>query len=273
MEKRRLIITDLDGTLFGSDKRVSDIDVCRIKEITDKGHLFTIATSRHHLTVKGFLNNLNINCPIITANGSLIYDEANDQVLFQNNIDKNTVREILRLGMNNGFNMLALSANHLYFSKGHPFMERYRRNDEEAMKVCYKTKPVEVDFLSDYDIEDIFQVSVSNPDNEKTKAFFKEHITNDEIEIVITGKGIVVFKPKTSSKASAAQFLLEYYGLPLDNLIVFGDDENDIEIFDYAINSVAMENAKDFIKDRAKYITLSNDNHGVTDALLNIFKL
>jgi Cof subfamily protein (haloacid dehalogenase superfamily) len=73
------------------------------------------------------------------------------------------------------------------------------------------------------------------------------------------------------SKASALEFLLEGWGLSMDNVIAFGDDDNDMEIISRSSIGVAMGNAIPELKKAADIITASNDEDGIAlilDAVL-----
>ncbi len=55
--------------------------------------------------------------------------------------------------------------------------------------------------------------------------------------------GILEVVPKGISKASGLNHLLKVLDIPLENLIAFGDEHNDIEMFKLAPNAYAMKNA------------------------------
>jgi len=77
--------------------------------------------------------------------------------------------------------------------------------------------------------------------------------------------------PKDGNKGSSLDYLLKTYQLTRDQVIVFGDGENDIPMFDVSYHGVAMENAVDCLKKHANYITKSNDEDGLALFLENVF--
>ncbi|MBR3694320.1 MAG: HAD hydrolase family protein, partial [Erysipelotrichales bacterium] len=62
-------------------------------------------------------------------------------------------------------------------------------------------------------------------------------------------------------------------GLSRDEIAVFGDGENDIDMLSQYPNSVAMGNASDPVKEIAKYITLSNDEEGISFAIHDLLEI
>ena len=72
--------------------------------------------------------------------------------------------------------------------------------------------------------------------------------------------------PKSTTKANAALKLKEM--LQCDELVVFGDEINDIDMFKIAHKAVAVKNAKDELKPYATEFTDSNENDGVAKYLI-----
>ena len=69
------------------------------------------------------------------------------------------------------------------------------------------------------------------------------------------------------SKGKAVKQLCDYLGIKEDEIIVIGDGENDISMFNMTSNSVAMGNALQNVKESAQYVTLTNDEDGVAKVL------
>lgn len=79
----------------------------------------------------------------------------------------------------------------------------------------------------------------------------------DNIEIV----------PRSASKGSALQALAKSLNIPMDEVMVFGDSDNDLSILKAAGVSVAMGNANERVKASARFETLPNDQYGVAAAI------
>ena len=89
------ILTDLDGTLFNSNGEVSAEDRAAIREFTDGGGLFAIATGREPHNARRFLPDLPINGPSIVLNGAAVYDFTREQYLDTVLIDKEAALDVL----------------------------------------------------------------------------------------------------------------------------------------------------------------------------------
>mgnify|MGYP005856599503 FL=1 len=75
------------------------------------------------------------------------------------------------------------------------------------------------------------------------------------------------FVDKNASKAKAMEMLGEYYGIVRSEMIAVGDGFNDLSMIEYAGLGVAMGNACNEIKERADYVTLTNDKNGLAHVI------
>ena len=73
--------------------------------------------------------------------------------------------------------------------------------------------------------------------------------------------------PPEATKGSAAQVLLEHYGLSAKQAVAFGDSDVDVDMLQYCGLGVAMGNAPRQVKEAADYVTASNDEEGIYIAL------
>ena len=71
----------------------------------------------------------------------------------------------------------------------------------------------------------------------------------------------------TATKGDAMLWLAERLDIKADEIVSFGDSENDITMLQLAGRGVAMANALDDVKKATDIITLSNDDDGVADYL------
>ena len=70
-----------------------------------------------------------------------------------------------------------------------------------------------------------------------------------------------------ATKGRGLAALIKMLAIAKEQVLVIGDNQNDIEMFRYAGHSVVMDNADDEIKAHADYVTSSNDDDGVAEAI------
>jgi hypothetical protein len=78
------------------------------------------------------------------------------------------------------------------------------------------------------------------------------------------------FLNKEATKGLGLKAVADKLGVEQDEIIAIGDNENDIEMLKFAGTAVVMENAEDKIKKYADFVTRSNDDDGVAEAIENL---
>ena len=107
---------------------------------------------------------------------------------------------------------------------------------------------------------------------EKEDQLSKVRAVSDEwFECIDRHAGFREFVPKNYSKATGIQYLLDYYGIPLENAYAFGDSNNDLAMLTYVPNSVAMGNSiPEDLKKKVAYVTDKASEDGIAKALKNL---
>ncbi|WP_419151931.1 HAD-IIB family hydrolase [Aeribacillus alveayuensis] len=75
------------------------------------------------------------------------------------------------------------------------------------------------------------------------------------------------------NKAVGLQKIASYYNIPQERIIAFGDEDNDLEMLQYAGLGVAMGNAIPEVKAAANYVTKTNEEDGVALFLQEVLTL
>lgn len=106
-------------------------------------------------------------------------------------------------------------------------------------------------------------------DDDYLQANYKEMMEpfKDTLHCVFTAPFYFEFTAEGIDKAKALDTVLKPMGYKQEDMIAFGDGHNDISMVKYAGTGVAMSNAVQELKDISQYITLSNDEDGIAEAL------
>ena len=94
-----------------------------------------------------------------------------------------------------------------------------------------------------------------------------ENILKDKYSSVLSQPYVYEILPKGNNKGTGLKKLAKKLGIKQEEIMAIGDGNNDIEMFEYANYSVAMENGTELAKKAAKYQTDSNENDGVAKAI------
>jgi len=106
------------------------------------------------------------------------------------------------------------------------------------------------------------KILVIEPDYEKFVMIKDKYEKKENLTVVMSQSTFLDINPSGTSKGKALSILADYYNIKSDEILVFGDQENDISMFEYAKYSVAMSNATKKVKDLAYDITFTNDDDG-----------
>lgn len=273
---KTLYLTDLDGTFLNEKAEVSVKSAEIINHLIDNGCLFSVATARTFATVMKKFENVKLNIPLILMNGVLIFDPVKYKPICVHKIEKSAADEILDIFSQQN------STPMLYFENDGKIIIKHNTKPSNkhqseylcdranlAGKILIKTEDISVQ--SDDNL--IYIVSIdeyenSSPIHEKVKAnknvnctYYCDNYTNAYFLETIC-KGI--------SKASGAVMVKQILGV--DKIVAFGDNLNDLPIFEIADESYAVSNACQELKDVATGIIGSNEDDSVAKFLLQRFQ-
>ena len=264
---KTLYVSDLDGTLLGSNKKTSEYTNRTINNLVDKGMLFSYATARSFQTSHKVTNGLNAKIPLIIYNGAMVVDNTDGAFLIKNFFDNEITRVISDLLSNDIFPIVYAFINgEEKFSYLPEKCTDGMRQFVESRKGDKRDNPVL--YADELCIGEMFYITCIDK-KEKLKPLFDKY--NNTYHCVFqtdiyTKTQWLEIMPKAASKANAIRQLKTLLGC--DKIVVFGDGKNDIDMFELADEAYAVENAVDELKSIASGIIGSNDNDGVAKWLL-----
>jgi hydroxymethylpyrimidine pyrophosphatase-like HAD family hydrolase len=100
---------------------------------------------------------------------------------------------------------------------------------------------------------------------------YREHVHFFD-SIGPTGKTILTLTSSQASKGDALNAACGHLGITTEQVVAFGDSENDVEMFRAAGAAVAMGQADDATKAAATHVTGRNDEAGVAQAVYRIME-
>ncbi len=276
--KKLLYVSDLDGTLLNAEGQLSKNSVKRLNKLIEKGLNFTIATARNYDSAYPLLKGLNLKHPIILFNGVYLTElHTGVNLHFSDFISLDVIK-----------NMVSIVAAHnvepFIYTYGDKHLVYYRKannlgaqsylktisSDQRAQKVdafifsqherisgfllidtneALEPVYVELKFWYEDQLNIYFAPDVSNPNFFWLQSFHQE-----------------------ANKGKMLKQMTQILGIPLSNTVVFGDYLNDLDMFEVAGYSIAVENALPEVKSSADHIIPSNIDKGVILYLESLFK-
>jgi len=247
-----LYITDLDGTLLNSDRKLSEYSVNIINDLVGKGMYFTYATARSLESASKVTKGLKINIPAITRNGIFIENTNNNGKIYSLKFSEE--EKYLIMGILEKYSIYPLVCSFINGEEKRSWIKDKEndgiKNGIKSWKDDSRYRPV--NNLKDLCYGDPFYIRcIGKKDslmdvyhslleiNKFSCLLQREYYNEPEpywCEIL----------PKKATKGNTALVLKEIF--KCNKIISFGDGINDVEMFKVSDESYAVENAEDELK-------------------------
>lgn len=272
--KYKLIAMDMDGTLLNSQKQVTEYTKEVLRKAADRGVKLVVCTGRIFTSAKSYARIIGTKAPIIASNGAYIREKDREEVIYEKYINKEKLLKIIRLSREWGFYPHIYTTDTIYSEKLIHSSLNYSKWNEtvpEDEKINIKIVDSLEDIVNEKG-EAFLKVVVMAQDDEIERLQQLKNYIRENIDVAVFSSYMNNFEvmDKEVSKGRALEILAGYYNLSKDEIICFGDNENDKTMFEFAGFPVAMGNAEEELKKIAAYVTVSNDEDGVAKAIEKI---
>lgn len=251
-----LYVSDLDGTLLNANREISIYSKKELNKLIEAGINFTIASARTPATVVEMLEGINLKVPITLMNGVLIYNVNKKEYIDIKEIEKKSVEAIIDIfdELNKQVFIYAIKDNHLFVYhkeiinkyEQKYFDERCDKPLKTFVKVdSYKDSLVDARVVNIVILDDFDIVNKVHNEIKKIEGLIAEYHKD------IYGEGHYFYEVYSdkASKANGIKYLQRYVNSK--EIISFGDNLNDIPMFEISTECYAMENAVDKLKSMA----------------------
>ena len=261
----RLIALDLDGTTLNSQGKVSPYTKEILEKAIQKGIHVVIASGRALSAIPEDVLNIRGLEYIITSNGSSIFELSDSRRIYANDMKPGVVMSVLAIMRDTHFPFEVFIGGHAYTMQAY-FDCPTDFDVPERMNNYVRTTRTPVSDMPDFilkhcdDIEGIDMIVPDQTQKQQVIAALSKisnlYITSSESYYIEMASGSV-------SKASALQALAAQFHITPEQVMAFGDSDNDIELLSYAGCGVAMQNATANLLKAASAVTRSNNEDGV----------
>lgn len=247
MFQPKLIVTDLDGTVLKNDKTLSSETIHAFTACHNAGIPIAIATARYIKGAQPFAKALHADYQLLT-DGTLVYEGT--KLIYSDAMELSTTNAILQeLIRYDCLSHIAIPTTKGLFR--------------------YPEVPIGDNYSFFFPINEPFPYEANKMVVELPKPQIAEAIaqTCHCAQFRYHNENRYTFYSKTAGKLGAIRFLADKLSISLDDVLVFGDDINDIDMIAHCGHGVAMGNALERVKNAADEITDSNEQNGVAKVL------
>ena len=260
MKQIKIVMADVDGTLLCDEGFVTPKTVAAIQAIKDKGLLFGLATGRDAISCKNLLKTWQIAGlvdVIVGMGGGEIEDFTLGIQKSSYPLDGELILQIIQHFEDMDVNFCIPKDGILLGYREDHYIRMLSKGDRLPYQV--------VDFKKLLQTPQGKLMIICDPAGmpaviERSKTF-----SNSSYKSACLKTASVLFEymdPRVT-KTNGLQEALALHGLTLDNLLVFGDADNDEDMVKSAGIGVAMENGSEKTKRAAGHITADNNHDGI----------
>ena len=263
--KYKLLVLDVDGTLLNNAKEISKRTLSALLKVQHTGVRLVLASGRPTSGLTPFVKLLemdNFGGFIVSYNGSKIIKADDGEVLFERRINPELIPYLEKKSRKNNFSIFTYHDDYLLTDNaGDPHIRReaelnnLRIVEEEDFSIAIDFAPCKCVLVSD---------------DEETLSGLENHWKrrlDGVLDVFPSEPYFLEVVPCGVDKANTLGVLMERLGVTRDEVIAIGDGVADVTMLQQAGMGVAMGHAQDSVKICADYVTASNEEDGVAQAV------
>jgi len=258
-----LIVLDLDGTLLTDEKVISDKTLHTLQQAKAQGHEVMIATGRPYRASEVYYQQLQLQTPIVNFNGAFVHHPTNrNWKAIHEPINLNVVNEVINAVHDyNFYNIIAEVMDDVYL----------HYHDEKLLDIFSFGKPQ----ITTGDIRSYLKADPTSlliHAEESQVPAIRQHLQDVHAEVIDHRRWgapwhVIEIVRSGLNKAVGISHVTKYLNIPKERVIAFGDEDNDLEMIEYAGIGVAMGNAISPLKSIANEVTGTNNEDGIAKFL------
>ena len=248
-----LYVSDLDGTLLRPDGTLSAYSRTHLNQLIEDGLLFSVATARSTVSMRHILRDVHVSLPVINLNGALLSDLHSGHHHAMHALTPEEAQRLCQcietLGHHPFISVTNGQRDHLYYRDIYNggmqwFVEDRKRSGDQRLR-----QTDDVQRALDFHVLALTVIAMKREEIDALRAAILAEC-GDSVQVHVFPNGystlgdvwLTVYDAR-ATKDRGIQLLAKYGGFSLDELTVFGDGHNDVEMFEMAPHAVAVGDA------------------------------
>lgn len=264
----KMIALDLDETLLNTDKTISETNVATLRQLHAAGIKVVLCTGRPINAIWGYLEQLGLTTAddfTITFNGALVIQNNTKEPLAQSGLSRHDFEPLFEFAKTQGYPLDVLDFEQVY-----PVTDLVPSIYHDMLRAPMDFTPMAFGHLPDHLFSKAVMATKASILDQAVMALTPD--LKDRYHVVRSQPQILEFLAADMDKSVGLAQLLTHFGWDFEDLMAFGDAENDLGMIKAAGDGVAMLNAQPGVKAVATHITTEDNNHaGVAGYLQQAF--
>lgn len=255
---KKALFYDIDGTLLSEvTHEVPESAKRALKEARARGHMVFINSGRPYCHIGPIREEIEVDGYLCGCGTCIIVD---DEILYSHHIPHELGVKIKKSLIKHDMDGVLEGTEACYFHNwGHRMEEMHRLRKALGRTGCISP------YGWDVDCYEFDKMCVLADEKSDRAGFFRD--LGLEIDVIDRGNNLYECVSAGHSKATAIEFILEKYGIPLEDAYVFGDSTNDLSMFEYAKNAVLMGHHDRELEPYATFLTKNVEDDGIEYAM------
>jgi Cof subfamily protein (haloacid dehalogenase superfamily) len=268
----RLLALDVDGTLLDPAGELQPAVQQAVVAAQQHGVRVVLCTGRRFRTALPLAQQLHVKAPLVVHNGALVKDPVTRETLQQTYMPTEIYQQALEHLRQLGVPMVYVDAFHEHIDiltedmeRAHPFQREYLQDNLDHCRIVD-----DIDVQLTYGVI-MISIMADEPSLQALRPQIVAALGNQaRINLLINknyqGYILEILHP-TVSKWAALRQVAARENITALEIVAVGDDDNDVEMIRHAGLGIAMGNAREAVKMVADYVTGSNAEDGLVQAI------
>lgn len=254
----KLLVTDVDGTLLDSNSRLTQLNKKALKDCIDIGINVMLATGKSINSTMYIIEELGLKLPQITMGGALVITPER-KVIDAYKIPSKLYLDFVENVRGRGCELaVATIDSKIYYQEYTQYMDNITAIGEKINKTA--------DLRSDYFRDNVVSITIPITQSNPMDSFIRKTY-GKKLKIARSGKYFFDILSLDSSKGIALTGLIKDFGVKKEEVVSFGDSQNDISLFEASGLKIAVGNSYPELLEIADIVTEENYNSGLGKAI------
>ena len=246
----RLAVFDMDDTLLGPDRTLSRENAAALHRLIDHGVEVVIASGRHFTSCAAFESDLGFKGWVISAGGAVVSHAETQEQIYELTVPHDLGLDLFHRARGEGISLIGYHRTGIFCDAPSEWIDLYTRRTHQV-PIAHIPELVATGLqklIWTFKRERIAELAAQMQREFEGKLYS-----------VCTEHEMLEFLNPSANKACATQALAQKLGIAQEQIIAFGDGNNDVPLLQWAGMSVAMAHGRDSAKKAAKKISPPGD--------------
>ena len=243
--KYDLILSDFDGTFRHRDTSIGEKTISAVREFTRRGGKFAICTGRMPSSIRPVLLSLGLEGEYVAYQGSLVAEIQSGKVLREGGFTRKQALRVAAVMEEAGLRIHAYDENTCFVNYRDEQLEIYERicaiRSKDVASVSETIAASSARFFK-------LIAMVKREERNEVRDYLRSRLGEEEFFVSCSASTLVEVTEKNDTKGAAVEFLSDYYNIPKERVLAFGDNQNDAPMLRAAGHGVAVGNADPSLK-------------------------